>query len=156
MSQIPFSNSICRSDTDTLLHKTMGGNEIQRCFPRGHHHLPLQKKANQKPRIHKVAYNVTADSLKPIRTLKVSFWSNHDQGHHFGGGGAGRGGGGQLPSPRLKLPPSPGLNLPPTSPPAPKNNNSWFSIIPTESQMCHHFNITFSYILCVFLLLFFM
>ena len=61
------------------------------------------------------------------------------QGRHLGGGG-------QLPSPRLKFPP-PKPQVAPHIPQAPRSNSSWFSIIPTEIQMCHHFDITFSYIL---------
>ena len=45
--------------------------------------------------------------------------------------------------------------LAPHIPQAPRSNSSWFSIIPTEIQMCHHFNITFSYILYVFFWVFF-
>ena len=71
----------------------------------------------------------------------------------LGGGG----GGGELPPSRLKLPPPPQKpQLAPHIPQAPRSNSSWFSIIPTEIQMCNHFSITFSYILYVFFFVFFL
>ena len=50
--------------------------------------------------------------------------------------------GGQLPPQDSGCPPKP--QLAPHIPQAPRSNSSWFSIIPTEIQMCHHFSIPFS------------
>ena len=70
------------------------------------------------------------------------------QGRHLGGGGA------TAPSKPQVAPPPPKPQLAPHIPQAPGSNSSWFSIIPTEIQMCHHFNTTFGYILHVFLFCF--
>ena len=53
--------------------------------------------------------------------------------------------GGNCPPQAPSCPPKP--QLAPHIPQAPRSYSHWFSIIPTEIQMCHHFNITFSYIL---------
>ena len=65
-------------------------------------------------------------------------------------GGAGGGGGGQLPPQASGPPPPTKPQLAPHITQAPRSNSSWFSIIPAKIQMCHHFNITFSFILHVF------
>ena len=63
-------------------------------------------------------------------------------------------GGSTSPSKTQLAPPKP--QLAPHIPQAPRSNSSWFSIIPIEIQMCHHFNITFSYILFFFFFFFFL
>ena len=83
-------------------------------------------------------------------------WAFQGLPFEFSGVGAGasfwwcRGGGGELPPSRLMLPPPPMPQLAPHIPQAPRSNSSWFSIIPIEIQMCHHFSITFSYIYIYF------
>ena len=77
------------------------------------------------------------------------------QGHHLGVLGGGEGGGNCPLKTQVPPPHPPSLNLPPTIPQAPRSNSSWFSIIPIEIQVCHHFNITFSYILYDFFFSFF-
>ena len=73
------------------------------------------------------------------------------QGCHLGdAGGGGEGGATALPKPQVAPPRKP--QLAPHIPQAPRSNSSCFSIIPTEIQMHHHFNITFSYTLLVFVL----
>ena len=66
-------------------------------------------------------------------------------GASFGGVLGGGGGANALPKPQLA----------PHILQAPRSNSSCFSIIPTEIQMYHHFNITFSYTLHVFFLFLF-
>ena len=70
------------------------------------------------------------------------------QGCHLGGAGGGGGGGGTT------APPS--LNLPPTSPMPQEVTAAGFPLFLPKIQMCHHFNITFSYILHVFFFVFFL
>ena len=82
-------------------------------------------------------------SLCPYRVpfhRLVQTISGH-QGHHLGGAGG------------ATAPLKP--QLVPHISQAPSSNSSWFSIIPTKIQMCHHFNITFSYILHFFFFFFF-
>ena len=72
-------------------------------------------------------------------------------GASFGGCWGGVWGATALPKTQAPPPPSPKAQLAPLVPQAPRSNSSWFSIIPTEIKMCHHFNITFSYIFLLLL-----
>ena len=85
--------------------------------------------------------------LNPIypKWMRERHCHNPEQGRHLGGAG---GGGATEPPPKPQLTPH--------TPQSPRSNSSWFSIIPTEIQMCHHFNIIFSYILYFFFFFFFL
>ena len=91
------------------------------------------------------------DKLEDIWRPKIltELRGGYCQGRHLGGAG-----GVNCPCQDSSCPPKP--QLAPHILQAPRSNSSWFSIIPTEIQMCHHFNITFSYILYVFCLFVFL
>ena len=83
-------------------------------------------------------------SLVPETTECKDMQNAYEQGRHIWEGG----GGSTCPPQTQVVPPKP--QLAPLIPQAPRRNSSWFSIIPTEIQMCHHFNITFCYSLYFF------